>query len=321
MTASGMGACYEQLRLLDDAAENYRRAAELQPDWIEPRLRQVNVLMIMHKQDEGLSVAEKAVQDFPHNAQVYGVLADVLVAMQKFAEADHVLQLGMANVPEPKHIMIKQLKVWYFLDKYDEMQSTITRLREMELTDDEADAVDQAEGELDVRLEKRDEACAAYERVLSREKPDNPRVETRLTLMTLYRITNDYENLRRLAVSTLNTSAADSLLCSAYVMEAIAVEGLGRSEEAQELYRRAMMKYRVLSIRNRDRMDVHVYRIMCHNGLKEYDKAAEELDYVETILGKSGMTQQLRAEILRGQGNTAAAETIEAQLLQGKGVE
>ena len=139
--------------------------------------------------------------------------------------------------------------------------------------------------------------------------------------MTLYRITNDYENLRRLAVSTLNTSAADSLLCSAYVMEAIAVEGLGRSEEAQELYRRAMMKYRVLSIRNRDRMDVHVYRIMCHNGLKEYDKAAEELDYVETILGKSGMTQQLRAEILRGQGNTAAAETIEAQLLQGKGVE
>ena len=163
-----MGACYEQLRLLDDAAENYRRAAELQPDWIEPRLRQVNVLMIMHKQDEGLSVAEKAVQDFPHNAQVYGVLADVLVAMQKFAEADHVLQLGLANVPEPKHIMIKQLKVWYFLDKYDEMQSTITRLREMELTDDEADAVDQAEGELDVRLEKRDEACAAYERVLSR---------------------------------------------------------------------------------------------------------------------------------------------------------
>ncbi len=315
---NNMGACCEQLHQLDNANAYYSEAARMQPDWIEPRMRQVNVLMIMQKHEEARSVAEKAVQDFPHNSQVYCALADVLVVMEELEEADRLLETAMTNVVDTKTIMIKQLNVWYFLDQFDRMQAQIAKLHEMELDDEEADIVDQAEGELDLRMEKPDEARAAYERVLSREKPDNIRVETRMVLMTIYKVMEDYANLRKLAVSSLNTPMADSLLCSGYAMEAIAVQGLKQEEEAQELFRRALMKYRVLSIRNRDRMDVHVYRIMCHIGLKEYDKAGEELDYVEQILGSSGMTQQLRVEILKGQGKDVEASELEAKLHQGE---
>jgi len=311
---NNMGSCHEQLRHLDDAARCYQEAADMQPDWIEPRIRYINVLMVMRKEDEARSMAEKAVADFPHNDQVYITLADVLIAMQEPEEADEVLQTGLVNTIKKEEILIKQLKVWYFLDRYDDMKAQIAKLHEMELNEDELDAVDEAEAEMLVQTEMHEEACEVYERLLSREKLDAPRVEIRLALMTIYKITGNFEKLRSVAASSLKTSLADSVLCAAYAMEAIAVDGLGQKEEARALYQNGVNKYRILAIRNRDRMDVHVYRILCHNGLKEYDKALEELNYVEKVLGESNMTRQLRAEILKGQGKIAEAEAIEAEI-------
>lgn len=315
---NNMGSCHEQLRHLDDAVKCYRKAAEIQPDWIEPRIRCINVLMVMRKEDEAHSMAEAAVADFPHNDQVYMTLADVLITLQEAEKADEVLKTGLINTVQHKGIMIKQLKVWYFLDRYDEMKEQIAKLHEMELSEDELDGVDEAEAEMYLQTEKHQEACVVYERLLSREKPDALRIETRLKLMTLYKVMSEYEKLRTVAVSSLKTSAADSLLCAAYAMEAIAVDGLGQKEEARALYQNGINKYRILGIRNRDRLDVHIYRIFCHNGLKEYDKSLEELNYVEKVMGESNMTRQLRVEILKGQGKTAEAEAIEAKILKAE---
>ncbi len=49
---------------------------------------------------------------------------------------------------------------------------------------------------------------------------------------------------------------------------------------------------------------------MCLRGLKQYDKALEELDYCEKLAGTNDAIRTLRAQLLMDKGDKEAAKAI-----------
>ncbi len=307
--------CYQEQHQYDQAVEYEQKAEALRPTWLEPWIAHVNLLMLMDKREEAEDVARKIHGKFPEFTAAYTVLSDVLVLGDKLDEAEELNKEGLEIFGERFEFQIRLARIYNMGEKLEEEEAILEKISAREdLDPDERRETDDMLGMCAMQRQDMEAATAAFERELQTETPDNVCVSARLILMSIYKLSNNFEALRRVAASSLETKEADEKLLGAYVMEGIALEGLGREADAKAIYEAAVRKYRILSIANRDRLDTHQYRIYCYIGLKDYDRAMEELEYVEKLTGETDITLTFRAQILRATGDEKGAEEAEAKL-------
>ena len=94
------------------------------------------------------------------------------------------------------------------------------------------------------------------------------------------------------------------------MLQPFALDQLGRTEEAMLLYQEGLTKLRILAVSDSTRTEARVYRIMCLRGLKQFDKALEELDYCEKLTGDNDAIRTLRAQLLMDKGDKEAAKAL-----------
>ncbi len=312
---NNMCRCYQEQHDYEQALACAVKAEELRPTWLEPWLNQVNLLMIMGRQEDAEEVARKINKDFPEFEASHTVFSDVLIMQGKLDEAEEVCRHAMEIFGQQFEYQMRIARIYNMQDKIEEEQKLLEEIAARDdLDQDQRRETDNMLGMCAMQRFDYEAATEAFEREIKNETPDQVCVQARFVLMSVYKLTGNYEALRRTAASSLETSEADEMLCSAYMMEAIALEGLGRAEDAKAIYESALRKYRLLSIANRDRTDTHLYRVYCHIGLKEYDKATDELEYVEKVMGESEITMTLRAQILRATGDEKGALEVEARM-------
>lgn len=314
---NNLGYCLEQKGKYDDALVYYQKAIDKYPEWEAPYLRRIGCLTVMRKITQAEEEAQKAVEIFPTIPGCWEELARLYRAQFKFIEAEKVLKDAAERFPNHLGLKIMLLENCIALNREDEVKKIGAEVRSVEgMPPEILSRIDKAEGAEYFRAEKIDNAIECYERCVERDTPENPDLEARNVLLTIYRVRKMYPKMQALAADCQKTSRASDELCSAYAMEAIAADEMGHKEEATALYREAIRQYMMISIKQRSRVDTHVYRVMCHLGLNELDKAKEELDYVERVAGANGGTKELRAQLLRAEGKTAEADAMEAEFLR-----
>ncbi len=312
---NNMGYCAEKKGDYDTALRSYQRAIDENPQWYVPYLRKVACLMVMRKVDQAEQEAREAVRIFPNVADCRIELARTLTAQFKMQEAEAVLREGTAQFPDDLQLKLMLMDNSIAMNRTEEAEKIVGDIRAMEdIPPEVLSHVDKTEAEAYLRAEKTDKAIECFERCVERDTPEEPDVDARTILMTLYRTMEEWDKLQAISADSLKTSRANNELCSGYAMEAIAADHLGHKEEAAILYKEGIRKLTMIAIKDRARVDTHVYRIMCHIGLNEFDKAYEELEYVQKATGDEMSTKELRAQILRAEGRIAEAEKLEGEL-------
>lgn len=314
---NNLGYCEEQNGKYDDAIVSYQRAIEKYPDWDAPYLRKIGCLMTMRKIDQAEEEAQKAVKLFPSIPGMWEELGRIYSAQFKYLETEKLLREATEHFPDHLGLKIMLLETCIALGKDEDVKQLGKEIRSVEgIPNEILSRIDKAEGAAYFRADQLDKAIESYEQCVKRDSKEEPDIEARSVLMTIYRVQGQYEKLQALAADSQKTAKADTELCSAYFMEAIAAEEMGHHEEAKVLYKEAIRQYMMISIKQRSRVDTHVYRALCHIGLKEFDKAEEELNYVERVSGENAGTKELRAQLLRAEGKDQEAEILEGEFKQ-----
>lgn len=315
---NNLGFCQERQGKYDAALRNYQRTIDQYPEWDAPYIRRIACLMVMRKIEQAEEEAKAARERFPDIPAAWREYARTLSAQYKYEQAETLLREAVLRFPENIDLKLHLLDVCIIMGKEEEAQRIAAEIRAIEgIPAEVLSHLDKVEADAYLRTEQIDKAIACYQACLDRDTYENPDVESRQVLMTIYRTTGKYKELQQLAADCIKTSKGQDELCSAHVMEAIAVDEMGRKEEAEALYREAIRKMTMIAVKQRSRVDTHVYRAMCHIGLGETDKAMEEINYVEKISGENLGTKELKAQVLRKEGKIAEAEALEAELKTG----
>ncbi|MBQ6399570.1 MAG: tetratricopeptide repeat protein [Clostridia bacterium] len=315
---NNMGFCQERQGKYDAALRSYQRTIEKYPEWDVPYIRRIGCLMVMRKIEQAEEEAKAAKDRFPDIPAAWKEYARTLSSQYKYEQAENLLREAVQRFPENIDLKLHLMDVCIIMGKEAEAQKLSAEIRAIEgIPPEVLTHLDKVEADAYLRTEQIDKAIECYRACVARDTPENPDVEARQVLMTIYRTTGRYKELQQLAADSTRTVKGEDELCSAHVMEAIAVDEMGRKEEAAALYREAIRKMTMIAVKQRSRVDTHVYRAMCHIGLGETDKAMEEVDYVEKVSGENLGTKELRAQILRKEGKTAEAEALEQELKKG----
>ena len=309
-----LGYCYEELGEVNNAMTAYIRASRQNPEWVDPVAHRINLLSVTGQLDEAEALCKGALERFPLELSVYALMIDILVEKDNYDEAEECLKVALEIFPNDKDLRLQKVRLYGLQGRYEDAHAEVAKLRE-EITDsDSLDALDTLEANLFLGEEKPDQAIECCKARISRETEGLVDVEARNMLMELLSAQKRYSELLELSNDCLKKKNADDYFIRAIVLQPFALEQLGRTEEAMLLYKEALTKLRILAISDKTRTEARVYRIMCLRGLKQYDKALEELDYCEKIAGSSDAIRTLRAQLLMDKGDKEAAKAIADEL-------
>jgi len=305
-----LGFCHEQLGDADSAMVAYIRASRQNPEWVDPVAHRINLLAVTGQLDEAESLCKNALERFPLELSVYALMIDILIEKDNIEEAAECLKVALEIFPDNKDLRLQKVRIYGLQGRYEEAHEEVIKLRD-EITDsDSLDALDTVEANLYLGEEKPDQAIECCKARISREADGYVDVEARNMLMELLSAQKRYTELLELTNDCLKKESADDLFIRAIVLQPYALEQLGRTDEAMLLYKEGLTKLRILAVSDSTRTEARVYRIMCLRGLKQYDKALEELDYCEKITGSNDAIRTLRAQLLMDKGDKEAAKAI-----------
>lgn len=313
--SNNLGYAYEQEEQMDEAMVCYLRASRENPEWAEPVMHRIDVCNTVGRTEEAEELCKDAIMRFPAELTAYKLMVDILIEKKDLDEAENFLKVADEVFEDEPELKLQWIRVYMLTDRYDEARTIFEKLQgQVDPANTEAmNGLDQLHAEMLMSEEKVEEAIECFRAIIGREN-GKVNVEARTSLFNMYALMKRYTDMLDLANDTLNYPEADGELCMAYAYQPLALEQLGRMEEAIPLYREALKKLRLLTIQDVSRNDARVFRVMCLMGLKEYDQALEELAFCEKVLGEDEMLQALKATILRNKGDIAAAEKIEAKI-------
>ena len=312
-----LGYCYEMLGETDNAMVAYIRASRQNPEWVEPVAHRISLLLETGQADEAEALCKNSLERFPMEFAVYALMIDILVEKENIEEADECLKVAMQIFPDNPDLGLQKVRILALEGKYAEAHEEIAVLRKDVSDSDSLDALDTVEANIFLAEEKPDEAIENCRSRISRETEGLVDVDARNMLMELLSSQKRYSELLELSNDCLKQPNADDDFLRALVLQPYALEQLGRTNEAMALYQEALTKLRLISVKNSAKTEARVFRIMCLRGLKQYDKALEELDHCEKLAGPNDAMSTLRAQLLMDKGEKDEARAI-AETLQGK---
>ena len=305
-----LGFCHEQLGDADSAMVAYIRASRQNPEWVDPVAHRIDLLLRTGQTEEAESLCKNALERFPLELSIYTLMIDILVEKDNYAEAEECLKVAMEIFPDNQDLKLQYVRLCGRQGRYEEAHEEIAKLRERLTDSDSLDLLDTVEANIYLAEEKPDEAIERCRARISRETEGLVDVEARNMLMELLSGQKRFTELLELTNDCLKQKNADDDFIRAIVLQPFALEQLGRTEEAMLLYQEGLTKLRILAVSDSTRTEARVYRIMCLRGLKQFDKALEELDYCEKLTGDNDAIRTLRAQLLMDKGDKEAAKAL-----------
>ena len=305
-----LGFCYQELGEVDNALVAYVRASRQNPEWVDPVAHRINLLLQTGQTEEAETLCRNSLERFPLEFSVYALMIDILIEKENIEEAEECLKVAMQVFPGNQDFRLQKVRIFALEGRYAEAHEEIAGMRGEISDSDSLDTLDTIEANIYLAEEKPDFAIENCRSRISRESDGLVDVEARNMLMELLSSQKRYSELLELTNDCLKKENAEDDFIRAIVLQPYALEQLGRTEEAMALYKDAMTRLRVISVKDSTRTEARVYRIMCLRGLKQFDKALEELNYCEKITGENDAISTLRAQLLMDKGEKEAAKAI-----------
>lgn len=302
MMAENLAFCLQQCGRIDEAVSAYTRAIRMDPESPSPRLRRAHLLMMQGQLSRAAEQMDDFMIRFPTIQEGYDLYTDIYIRLKRYDEAiERMKQAGETFEDSP--VPTLQLARLYAAERQFELShQKLNEARTQAEGDDELlRVVDRFQARLFLVEDNFDQALPIHERLIATEGEEVD-AALRMEYLNTLNASKAYEKLLEATLEVLKLPEAEDVLCIAYMLEPWALENLGRLSEAKVRYTTANNKLRMIGIKDSSKVDTHVYRAMCYRGLGEYDKALEQLKFVEDIGYKGPGIHQIRARIYRDMG-------------------
>lgn len=214
----------------DEAVSAARRATDLKPDWIEPRLFLVQLLKDAHRQEEARATLERFVAENPRDQGLQTLYAQFLVDDKELDRAREVFAGMLVESPREPDVLFALGILSLQLEDLASGRDYFTRLRETEARRDDAAYYLGRVEELDG---KREAASAWYLKVRGEHAQD-----ARIRLARLEAKGGDLDKARERLRLMRDQSRKDAVML--FLVEAELLTEMDRKPEALKVYDAAL---------------------------------------------------------------------------------
>lgn len=226
-----VAASASRFEVADRAA---RRALELRPDWNQPRLFLVRLLLSQEKRDEARRLLEEFVERSPDDHGLHMLFGQFLVEEQEFATARDVFERLLSNRPKAPDVLFAVGILSLQLDDLSGARIYFTRLFETGERQDEAAFY---LGQTAERAEDARTAIEWYDKV-----KDAHLAEAQVRLAFLRAKAGEVAQAREI-LNRLRGSSPDDAI-ALYLVEAEILDEVGRVDEAMSVFSAALEMHR-----------------------------------------------------------------------------
>ena len=315
-----LGLMYEEENNNDLAIRNYSKAILRDPNRADIRIRKVRIFIKNQKLQEALQALDELILSNPDVFEGYHLKYLVLVSLEKYDEAEHVLNDAMELFPKDPAFAIDKASLLISKKEYHEALAEINNIEReyvLELDDKHSIAMEKSrayafledmEGTISSLLEAK-EIALQYE-------PPRMDIEATYLLMNCYLNNENYEKVLEYALEIKKAKEENYYSLAAYYYEPLALKFLGKIDEADELFKKAVEYYRSVSLTSPGLIDSYAFRIMALRELKDYEKALELAEYLVNVRDDLAESHTLKATILEDLGRKEEAKIERAKALE-----
>ncbi len=159
------GMMAEEAKHNDDALRLYSRAAELQPDALEPLQAEIRLLVVLNRAPEAMKRLDELIAKDPKNAYAPNVKGELLISQKDVGGAQAAFKMAIARVPA-WWIPYRNLAAVQFVTK--DPDAAIATLRSAESTVSQPDQVGIELASYFERMGKPQEAMHEYDGIVRR---------------------------------------------------------------------------------------------------------------------------------------------------------
>jgi tetratricopeptide (TPR) repeat protein len=247
-----VAASASRIEIADGAA---RRAMELRPEWIKPRLFLVKLLLSADKRTEARALLEQYLTLSPDDQALRMLYGQFLVEEEEFSSARDEFERLLGNRPKEPDVLFAVGILSLQLEDTDEARIYFTRLYETGQRQNEAAFY---LGQVEERAENRDAALEWYGKVEGANA-----VDAQIRVSLLHAQAGEVRQAREILQRLRHEAPENAVLL--YLVESEILESVGLPEDAMAIYASALQAFpddenllyaRALAAVKYDRIDV-----------------------------------------------------------------
>lgn len=305
-----LGMMFEEQGEVMIAVRNYNKALIVEPTRADIHLQKANLLLTEGRNEEAIVALDNMIANCPDYYEGYHLKCAALSELNKYAEAEAVLDMGLERFPEEVGFKLDKAKILIHQEKYKEAQVMLETLekedsgwkREILLEEVRIAGLQEDYAKTTELLEKAYRECRV---------DGNADEEITYLLMSIYMSAKKYDQVIPMTEEVIKISKNDSYVNVAHFYCAESYDRMGNAQKAKEMFEKTVDKCRATSLGNPAALDAYVIRALSLNRLGENEKALELADYVVALAPNSGEAHSAKAVILKAMGRK---EEMEAEI-------
>lgn len=303
-----LGMLYEEAENYPFAIRNYTKAINMDKFNAEYRIRQVVAFMKNENYDEALAALDEVNDYCPDIFEGYHYKFEIYCAQEKYSEAEKIIDKAIKLFPKDVSFIYDKIKLENLKGNYDLALKMIEKVKLMDGFEIEIRNLEFEMAKIYAQKEETDKVIEALKSAISYEGEEVD-YEARYFLMNVYLSIEEYSNLLEEAsfLSEKEEGEVEYIIAAMYY-KALSLNKLGKYEEAKKQYDYCKRVFRNLSIADPTNLNIFMFRVLCYKDTKEYKKALELLDYVESLKEENGDIYAIRYSIYKELGDEEKAK-------------
>ena len=305
------------------AIRNYAKALIKDPNRADIRIRKIRLFIKNRQMQEALQALDELILANSDTFEGYHLKFLTLVNLQRYDEAAEVVDFAMKLFPKDTAFALDKASLMITKKEFNEALAYMKFIEENYEVDTEIRhnlAMERAR--VFSLMEDMDRTIASLEAARQASLAYEPPVldlEALFLLSSCYMNVENYEKAIWCSQELKKAEGENYYALAAYYYEPLALKKLGKTEEAEKLFREAIEYFRKVTLDNPGNLDAYSFRIMALHEVGEFEKALEIADYLVLVRDEIAETHTLRGIILTdlGREEEAAAERAKAVSLGG----
>lgn len=312
-----LGLMYEEEGNDDLAIRNYSKALMKDANRADIRIRKIRLFIRRQQMNEALQALDELILANPDVFEGYHLKTLVLTNLERYDEAEAVLDSAMNLFPKDTAFAIDKASLMITRKEYQKAVSYLDSISQIYQMDAEAEhSIAMEKSRAYAFLQDMDNTIACLERareISARMDPPRLDMEAIYLVMNCYLNVEKYEKVIECARELKKAKGEDYYSLAAYYYEPLALKLQNKIEEAKKLFAESIAVYRSVSLKNPGSIDSYAFRIMALREIGELTKALELADYLVAVRDELGESHTLRAAVLEDLGRMDEAKTERAK--------
>lgn len=275
------------------------------------KVRKAQVLISMKRFPEALKTCDSLIETNPDVFEGYHFKFAVLCDMNKYSEAESVLERALQLFPEDDAFFYDKARLYHAQGRLEDALEIIDS--KLTFNEENRTSLTAFKAEVLLALGRTDDALA----ILLEEYSLSKDGEIVFLINSIYIANKNYEEVLHYSQEIIDKKELGNYYYAALYYHAVALSKLGRKQEADAEYENAQKVFRAACARNPGQLQLYFYRAMCYEELAQYEKVLEMTDYLLNVDENLHEARLIRMKAYQGLGRNAAADH-ERSILESK---